>query len=246
MILLLLFFLIYIIRNIIQILRDIQYRRIKHAENMHKNVAKVLRILQSFKIPVINTFQVTSKYSKIPIKANIALINKRFYISSQTNVELYLTDIGEGIQECEILQYYIKIGQKIKQFDPICQVQSDKATVDITSRYDGTVSNIHYNVGDIVPVNSSLVTLNTILSATPTFTNTVLASPAVRKLAKDKNIDLNTLQPTGKSGEILLRDVMKHAQCQSTSKDIDIQPQQSISNNIDVQLQQSVSNKIDI
>jgi 2-oxoisovalerate dehydrogenase E2 component (dihydrolipoyl transacylase) len=63
-----------------------------------------------------------------------------------------LADIGEGIAEVELMSWFVKVGDVVKSFDRICEVQSDKATVEITSRYDGVVSAIHHNVGDIVKV----------------------------------------------------------------------------------------------
>lgn len=65
-----------------------------------------------------------------------------------------LADIGEGIAEVELMTWYVKVGDKVKAFDKICEVQSDKATVEITSRYDGLVTAVHHNVGDIVKVTS--------------------------------------------------------------------------------------------
>ncbi|KAH8685048.1 2-oxoacid dehydrogenases acyltransferase-domain-containing protein [Ilyonectria robusta] len=65
-----------------------------------------------------------------------------------------LADIGEGITECRIVSWSVKPGDYIQQFDPICEVQSDKATVEITSRFEGTIKTLHYEVDDMAPVGS--------------------------------------------------------------------------------------------
>ncbi|KAJ1905614.1 hypothetical protein LPJ81_001825, partial [Coemansia sp. IMI 209127] len=72
-------------------------------------------------------------------------------------VSYNLADIGEGITECEIIQWFVKPGDKVSQFDKICEVASDKATVEITSRYDGIIKKIHYNDNDIALVGKPLV-----------------------------------------------------------------------------------------
>ena len=48
-----------------------------------------------------------------------------------------LPDIGEGIAEVEVLSWFAQAGDRVSQFDKLLEVQSDKATVEITSRYDG-------------------------------------------------------------------------------------------------------------
>lgn len=67
-------------------------------------------------------------------------MNRSFHGSAWSQgkvIAFNLPDIGEGIAEVEVLAWHVKEGQKISQFDKLLEVQSDKATVDITSRYDG-------------------------------------------------------------------------------------------------------------
>lgn len=72
-----------------------------------------------------------------------------------------LADIGEGIAEVELLQWYIEPNSHISQFDRICEVQSDKANVEITSRYDGIVRELCAEVGGVVKVGEPLCFMET-------------------------------------------------------------------------------------
>ena len=74
-----------------------------------------------------------------------------------TTIPFVLADIGEGIAEVELLQWFVSPGDKINQFDRVCEVQSDKASVEITSRYDGVVSLLCGNVGDVMRVGQPLL-----------------------------------------------------------------------------------------
>ena len=60
---------------------------------------------------------------------------KRFFQASARRhvVKPYLlADIGEGITECQIIQWFVRPGARVEQFDKICEVQSDKASVDVS------------------------------------------------------------------------------------------------------------------
>lgn len=67
-----------------------------------------------------------------------------------------LADIGEGITECEIIKWSIAPGAKISSFDPLCEVQSDKASVEITSPFDGVVKQLLVAEGEVCKVGGGL------------------------------------------------------------------------------------------
>jgi 2-oxoisovalerate dehydrogenase E2 component (dihydrolipoyl transacylase) len=66
--------------------------------------------------------------------------------------EFKLPDIGEGVVEGEIVEWMVAVGDVVKEDDPILSVMTDKATVEIPSPCDGTVSSIVGDAGDIIPV----------------------------------------------------------------------------------------------
>ncbi|KRZ70174.1 Lipoamide acyltransferase component of branched-chain alpha-keto acid dehydrogenase complex, mitochondrial, partial [Trichinella papuae] len=149
-------------------------------------------------------------------------------------MQIRLTDIGEGIAEVQMKQWHVKIGDQIQEFENLCDVQSDKASVTITSRFSGTVRRLYCEVEEIVPVGSPLLDIETEdepenmpsdkaadqseeiqkrAKSDDSFTGSkekkiVIATPSVRRLAMENKINLSEIKGTGPGGRIVKEDLL--------------------------------------
>jgi 2-oxoisovalerate dehydrogenase E2 component (dihydrolipoyl transacylase) len=153
-----------------------------------------------------------------------------------------LPDIGEGIVECEVVKWLVAQGQSIVEDQPVVEVMTDKALVEIPSKYSGVVTKLYYAQGDIAKVHSPLFEMQIIgddapklespilptkiqdvevkpednistsnqISANTSINDTgkALASPAVRRLARELEIDLSKIVGSGDKGRVLKDDIM--------------------------------------
>jgi 2-oxoisovalerate dehydrogenase E2 component (dihydrolipoyl transacylase) len=100
--------------------------------------------------------------------------------SKEGKIPFLLADIGEGIKEVEVMEWHVAPGDRVQQFDPICTVQSDKATVEITSRYDGVIASL--SPGSMLQVGQPLLYLESTVSepeVTPDAPISIVADQAV-------------------------------------------------------------------
>ncbi|KAL4570336.1 hypothetical protein LXL04_025988 [Taraxacum kok-saghyz] len=156
-------------------------------------------------------------------------------------IDVPLAQTGEGIAECELLKWFVLEGEQVEEYQPLCEVQSDKATIEITSRYKGKVSKILHTPGDIIKVGETLLQLSVDESAVVTIPsdastdsdasdeqklefkkthgNENLSTPAVRSLAKQHGIDLDDVIGSGKNGRILKEDVLNYGIEKGTIED---------------------------
>ncbi len=73
--------------------------------------------------------------------------------------EFKLPDLGEGIHEGELLKWYVEVGDEIKEDDPLCDVETDKAAVTIPSPFTGRVSVLNGNIGDTLNVGDVIAVI---------------------------------------------------------------------------------------
>lgn len=74
--------------------------------------------------------------------------------------EFKLPDIGEGIHEGEIVKWFVKPGDEVKEDDVLCEVQNDKAVVEIPSPVEGTVKDIKVQEGEVAVVGDTIITID--------------------------------------------------------------------------------------
>jgi len=74
--------------------------------------------------------------------------------------QFQLPDIGEGVVEGEIVSWKVKVGDKVKLDQPLVEIMTDKATVEIPSPRAGTVSKINFKEGETCPVGQVLVEID--------------------------------------------------------------------------------------
>ena len=153
----------------------------------------------------------------------------------------YLPDLGEGLPDAEIVEWHVAEGDAIEKDAPLVSMETAKAIVDVPSPNTGTVQKLHGQPGDIIPTGNPLVTFSAepgaeMVAADKSTTvagkieegNTVIAdraviqshkadgkikaSPAIRAIAKERNVDLSTVVGTGPNGAILAADLPPTAQ----------------------------------
>jgi len=147
-----------------------------------------------------------------------------------TLTQFVLPDLGEGLEEATVSAWLVEPGQRVGLNDPIAEIETAKATVEIPSPYTGRIAQLHALAGNVVRVGEPLVTfelegVNTMPIAPPAAmggvsTRTtvpmkrrpVSASPAARKLARERGIDISTVEGTGPRGRVGVDDVENAAE----------------------------------
>ena len=116
-----------------------------------------------------------------------------------TNV-FKMPDIGEGVVEGEITAWHVAVGDSVVEDQEMVEIMTDKATVGIGSTVDGKVTKLHGAVGDMIaePTPASVPKP----SPSASTSDRPLASPAVRRRAKEEGVSLSQVSGTGPAGRI--------------------------------------------
>ncbi len=158
--------------------------------------------------------------------------------------EWKLPDVGEGIHEAEIMQWLVAEGDEVAPDQPILQIQTDKAVVDIPSPTAGRVAKILAQEGELVRVGTVVIVFDSasgssaavapepepaVSPSSPALPvsaekqvagRRALATPAVRKLARELHVDIQQVHGSGERGRVLAEDVRAYAAGDSRPKQV--------------------------
>lgn len=145
--------------------------------------------------------------------------------------EIRFVDVGEGITEGKIRKWLVKDGESVQEDQSIVQVETDKAIVNVPAPITGIVriaakEDTVVKVGDLVAAVGTEDELKNVGQAKPTETRPqtqmpkeavqkeeiektgeTLATPSVRKLARDLDVEINKVIGTGPNGRIIENDI---------------------------------------
>lgn len=140
-----------------------------------------------------------------------------------------LPDLGEGIAEVEVRQWLVAEGDRVAEHQPVVEVETDKAVVEVPAPRAGVISRIHRRPGEVVKVGEVLVSITETGDQPPRPRSvgivgdlpeaeeapqpaaprefTGLAAPMVRRLARERGIDLGSVRGSGPRGCITPEDL---------------------------------------
>lgn len=155
----------------------------------------------------------------------------------------HLPDLGEGLAEAEVREWYVKEGDTVKVDQPLVSMETAKAIVDVPSPYAGKIIKLHGNVNDVIKTGAPFITFemegvaedkgsvvgkleasadkwddsDVIIGPAKTRAPAIKAMPAARVLAAQLKVNLTEIKPTGPQGLITLDDVKNHAKQQGSA-----------------------------
>ncbi|MHC5016239.1 MAG: dihydrolipoamide acetyltransferase family protein [Planctomycetota bacterium] len=146
-----------------------------------------------------------------------------------------LPDLGEGVHEAELISWKVEVGQTVQEHQTLtvqehqtlAEMETDKALVEVPSPWAGVIKELKGGEGDILKVGSILVTYETgsaeaglavsdrfahrAEEPVRTATGKAVATPAVRRVARELGVDINLVPGTGRGGRVTASDVQAFA-----------------------------------
>src|SRR5438067_725867 len=126
-----------------------------------------------------------------------------------------LPELGENITSGDVLRVLVKPGDTLAKDQPVIEIETDKATVEVPSSVTGRVTEVKVKAGDTIKVGQAILSVEdgTGAKAEPEVSRErppAPAAPSVRRLARELGVDVNEIAGTGPEGRISIEDVKAH------------------------------------
>ncbi|MEX2421723.1 MAG: dihydrolipoamide acetyltransferase family protein, partial [Actinomycetota bacterium] len=140
-----------------------------------------------------------------------------------------LPDLGEGLEEAVVIAWLVAEGEIVELNQPFAEIETAKATVEIPSPFAGRIAKLHVEAGATLAVGAPLVTFEIEgFEAGGSPSHSATATPAVRRLAKDRGIDLSSVAGTGPEGRVTREDVERSSSGPSDNGEPELVPVTSV------------------
>ena len=149
--------------------------------------------------------------------------------------EFCLPDLGSGLQEGQVVTWLVEVGQYVTTTDNLCELETEKAVIEIPVPYSGKVLELKVDAGDTIEVGAVLAVFGieegapddaaeerpagpaedhretsqrATVGSTAERGGHIRAMPSIRRLAAEHDIDLASVEGTGRNGRITRKDVL--------------------------------------
>ncbi len=154
--------------------------------------------------------------------------------------QVIMPQLGESVVEGKVSRWLKQVGDPVKLYDPILEVETDKVTTEVTAAGEGTLLKLYANEGDVVkagtliafigasgestPGASSAATQKTPVEAVASAAvrrgngSSARISPVVARIASEHNVDVSLIQGTGESGRVTKKDILAYVEQLGSSR----------------------------
>jgi 2-oxoglutarate dehydrogenase E2 component (dihydrolipoamide succinyltransferase) len=126
------------------------------------------------------------------------------------STKVTMPQLGESVVEGTVGKWHVRVGDRVEKDQAVVEILTDKADSEVPSPVGGVVTAILVEEGAVVRVGEALVEIDTNASAAAA-PKAAAPAPAVRKLARENDVDLAAVTPSGEHGRVTREDVLRAA-----------------------------------
>lgn len=155
--------------------------------------------------------------------------------------QVIMPQLGESVVEGKVSRWLKQVGDAVKLYEPLLEVETDKVTTEVTAAGEGTLLKLYFNEGDVVKAGTLIAYIGKQGEIAPASSVPVAAgahaepaaavgaaggrgngsstriSPVVARIAAEHNIDVSTIAGTGEGGRVTKKDILAHLERQQAA-----------------------------